>query len=107
LAHFLKVYNRITGRELGYLGSISPTHMMLMSRWRMQTDCTFYLRIMLPSPVHGENCVDFDVYCQWSKPDPGADSFDSGCLILSSSLCHEVLRTSISHYFSFRQTPLS
>ena len=101
LEHYLKVYNRTTGRELGYLGNISRTHLMLMSRWPLQTNSTFKMRIVLPSSQPGPVFIDFDACCQWSRPDADAGSFDSGCLVLSSSVCYQALFESLRRYFSF------
>ncbi len=102
LHHFLRVYNRRTGRELGYVGNISRNGLMLITRWRVQTDTVFHLRIVLPSDQNQHCYVDFDARCQWCQPDIDSESFDSGYSIVASSVNFESLIETLRQYFSFR-----
>ncbi|CAM3691533.1 PilZ domain-containing protein [Parendozoicomonas haliclonae] len=102
LASFLKVYNRRTGRELGYIGNISRNGLMLITRWRVQTDTVFHLRIVLPDDLQTNCYVDFDARCQWCRPDIDAESFDSGYTVIASSVNYDTLIDSLRGYFSFR-----
>ncbi len=102
LCHFLKIYNRRTGRELGYVGNISRNGLMMITRWRVQTDTVFHLRIVLPDS-QGRHCyVDFDARCQWCQPDIDGESFDSGYSIVASSVNYDSLVDTLRQYFSFR-----
>ncbi|WP_281647929.1 PilZ domain-containing protein [Parendozoicomonas sp. Alg238-R29] len=101
LSSYLKVYNRRTGRELGYLGNISTNGLMLITRWRMQCEAEFNMRIVLPEPMLGKKYVDFDARCQWCRPDIDAESFDSGYVVLTSTVNYDLLISALQYYFSF------
>ena len=102
LDSYLKVYNRRTGREVGYIGNISRNGLMLITRWRMQTDGVFNLRVVLPGASQTKKYVDFDARCQWCRPDIDAESFDSGYTIVSSSVNYDCLIETLRYYFSFK-----
>ncbi len=104
LGHYLKVFNRRTGRELGYIGNISRNGLMLITRWRMQTNGVFNMRIALPDSIAGPKYVDFDARCQWCRPDVDAESFDSGYTVIASSVNYDQLIETLRSYFSFPDT---
>ncbi len=103
LACFLKVYNRRTGRELGYIGNISRNGLMLITRWRVQTDSVYHLRIVLPDGLYTNRYMDFDARCQWCRPDIDSESFDSGYTVVTSSVNFDGFIDCLRNYFSFRQ----
>ena len=101
LDNFLKVYNRRTGRELGYIGNISRNGLMLITRFRMETGTVFNMRIALPEAWMNKQYIDFDARCQWCRPDVDAESFDSGYIITQNSIHYDELIEALRHYFSF------
>ena len=103
LGQYLRVFNRRTGRELGYLGNISRNGLMLITRWRVQADAVFNMRIVLPGTLLGKTYVDFDARCQWCRPDIDAESFDSGYTVVQSSMNYDLLIEALRRYFSFSE----
>ena len=101
LNHFLRVYNRRTGRELGYIGNVSRNGLMLITRWRMETGSVFNMRIALPEAWMNQRFIDFDARCQWCRPDVDGESFDSGYLITQSSVHYDELIEALNSFFSF------
>ena len=49
LPYFLKVFNRITDKPIGYLGNVSEDGLMLISQLPMMIGVDFDLRLKIPA----------------------------------------------------------
>lgn len=105
LPYFLKVYNMVTGKPLGYIGNLSENGLMLISRYPMMLDARFEMRLKIPSQ-HGElRNVDFAGTCLWSREDVTPGSFDSGFSLISPPDDIRRMIDALQRYFSFRTPP--
>ncbi len=104
LPYYLNVYNRFTGKPLGFIGNLSETGMMLISRYPMMTGVRFEMRLKIPAR-HGElRCVDLSATCLWSREDVTPGSFDSGFALISPPDEIRSMIEALQRYFSFRPT---
>lgn len=101
LGHYLTVYNRYTGNEVGSIGNISRNSIMLMTPWMMEVGSIFCLRVLLPAPIAGTTEIDFDAKCQWCHPDIDPRGYDSGYTITHCEQGYDELIEALQTYFSF------
>lgn len=102
LPYYLSVFNRLTDKPLGFIGNLSETGLMLISRYPMMTGVRFDMRLKIPAQ-HGElRCVDIGATCLWSREDVTPGSFDSGFVLLSPPDDIRVMIDALQRYFSFR-----
>ena len=101
LTHYLTVYNRYTGSEVGCIGNISRNSIMLMTPWMMEIGSVFCFRILLPAPICKKTEIDFDAKCQWCHPDVDPRGYDSGYIITYAPKEYDALIDSLRSYFSF------
>ena len=104
LGHYLTVYNRYTGNEVGCIGNISSNSIMLLTPWMMEVGSTFYFRILLPAPIAEKTEIDFDAKCQWCHPDVDPRGYDSGYTIIDHDKSYSELIDKLQNYFSFKKT---
>ena len=102
LGHYLTVYNRYTGNEIGCIGNISANSIMLMTPWMMEVSSIFFLRVLLPAPLNGITEINFDAKCQWCHPDIDPRGYDSGYTIEHYGDGYEELIKALQHHFSFK-----
>ena len=58
LPYFLKVFNGITGKPIGYLGNVSEDGLMLISLLPMMIGADFNLRLKIPATEGGQRIID-------------------------------------------------
>ncbi len=102
LYHYLTVYNRYTGNEVGYIGNISKNSIMLMTPWMMEVGSVFCLRVLIPSAIAGKTEIDFDARCQWCHPDIDPRGYDSGYTITNCEKGYDEFIDLLQDYFSFK-----
>jgi len=78
LPYYLKVFNRITDKPLGYLGNLSCEGLMLISQWPLLVGARFDMRLKIPAADGGWRPIDFHATCQRSRDDVTPGSVDSG-----------------------------
>jgi len=104
LPYYLNVFNRFTDKPLGFIGNLSETGLMLISRYPMMTDMRFEMRLKIPAQ-HGElRYVDISATCLWSREDVTPGSFDSGFALISPPDDIRIMIEALQRYFSFRPT---
>ena len=104
LPYYLSVFNRITGKPLGFIGNLSEGGLMLISPYPMMLDACFEMRLKIPGQDGQIRCIDFSATCLWTREDVTPGSFDSGFALLNPSSEIRDMITALHHYFSFRPT---
>jgi hypothetical protein len=101
LKYYLSVYNRKTGKLVGYIVNISQEGMRLVSNIPLLTHSVFQLQIKLPKEIQGEKTINFDALSCWCRPDVSPDCFDTGFRLVNTPAELEVLIDELIGYFSF------
>lgn len=102
LSGFLQVYNRHTGKPIGYLGNLSRQGMMLISTLPMLLGARFELQLKLPAATGTElQLLDFTARSHWSRPDATPGHYDSGFSIIENQQAFADLARALERYFSF------
>ena len=102
LTYYLKVFNRITDKPMGYIGNVSLDGLMLISQVPMMVDERFELRMKIPSKNGEERHVDFSAHCHWSREDVTPGSYDSGFSLIEPPDRYGETVAALQVYFSFR-----
>lgn len=104
LGGFLQVYNRHSGKPIGYLGNISKQGMMLISSLPIMLGACYELQLRLPSSSDSSidaDLVDFNARSHWCRPDATPGNYDSGFSITSNQQAFADLARALERYFSF------
>jgi hypothetical protein len=101
LPSYLKVFNRITDKPMGYIGNVSLDGLMLISQLPMLVGGRFDLRLKIPG-VQGQRFIDFSATCQWSREDVSPGYFDSGFALVGPPAEYVEMVDALRRYFSFR-----
>lgn len=101
LSFFLKVFNRLTDKPIGYLGNVSEDGLMLISQLPMMVDATFELRVKIPMADGDFRAIDLTATCLWSHEDVNPQHYDSGFRVDSAPDEYGQLITALWHYFRF------
>ncbi|MFI8479972.1 PilZ domain-containing protein [Pseudomonas sp. NPDC078700] len=104
LPYYLKVYNRVTDKPMGYIGNVSFDGMLLVSQLPMLVGGRFDMRIKLPGQPT-QRFIDFTATCQWSHEDVTPGCFDSGFSLVAPPVEYTEMVEALRIYFSFH--PLS
>ena len=83
LPSYLKVFNRITDKPMGYIGNVSEDGLLLISQLPMLVGARFELRLKVPGLGGRPQCVDFSADCRWTCEDVTPGHFDSGFHLLA------------------------
>ncbi|MGV8843341.1 MAG: PilZ domain-containing protein [Pseudomonas sp.] len=102
LSCYLKVFNQITGKPVGYLGNVSLVGLLLISQVRVMVDARFDLRIKLPRLDGEERYVDFSALCLWSREDVTPGTYNSGFSLVEPPYEYVEMVAALQRYFSFR-----
>ena len=101
LPYYLKVFNRITDKPLGYIGNLSCEGLMLISQWPLLVGARFDMRLKIPAADGSWRPIDFHATCQWSKEDVTPGSFDSGFHLDAPPAEFIELAEALRDYFAF------
>ncbi len=102
LRYYLSVYNRKTGKPIGYIVNISTEGLRLVSHIPLLTHSVFQFRIKLPREIEGARNIDFDALSCWCRPDVSPDCFDTGFKLIDAPQELLDLIEGLSQYFSFK-----
>jgi len=102
LPYYLNVFNRLTGKPLGFIGNLSEGGLLLISPYPMMLDARFEMRLKIPGHDGLMRFIDFSATCLWSREDVTPGSFDSGFELLSPSSEIRDMIAALNYYFSFR-----
>lgn len=102
LSYYLRVFNRITDKPMGYIGNISRDSLMLISPWPMLVYGRFDMRLKILRGDHGRLAfIDFAAVCRWTCEDVTPGSFDSGFDLLERPADYFRLIDALRGYFAF------
>ncbi|MDQ0702069.1 hypothetical protein QF043_000861 [Pseudomonas sp. W3I7] len=101
LSGFLKVFNRLTDKPIGYLGNVSEDGLMLISQLPMMVDVAFELRLKIPLADGDFQAIDLTAMCLWSHEDVTPQHYDSGFRVVEAPEAYGQLISALCHYFSF------
>lgn len=101
LSGFLKVFNRLTDKPIGYLGNVSEDGLMLISQLPMMVDVAFELRLKIPMADGEFQAIDLTAMCLWSHEDITPQHYDSGFRVVEAPEAYGQLISALCHYFSF------
>jgi len=101
LSGFLKVFNRLTDKPIGYLGNVSEDGLMLISQLPMMVDVAFELRLKIPMADGEFQAIDLTAMCLWSHEDVTPQHYDSGFRVVEAPEAYGQLISALCHYFSF------
>lgn len=102
LRYYLSVYNRKTGKPIGYIVNISTEGMRLVSHIPLLTHSVFQFRIKLPREIEGARNIDFDALSCWCRPDVSPDCFDTGFKLIDAPQELLDLIEGLTSYFTFK-----
>ncbi|WP_373185962.1 PilZ domain-containing protein [Halopseudomonas sp.] len=102
LSSYLRVFNRHSGRPMGYLGNISRQGMMLISDLPIMLGSCYELQLRLPGPGGSVEFFDFTAMSHWCRPDENPGHYDSGFSIVHNQQAFAGLAGSLTRYFSFQ-----
>ncbi|MDD0841384.1 PilZ domain-containing protein [Pseudomonas sp. Gutcm_11s] len=101
LPYYLKVFNRITDKPMGYIGNVSLDGLMLISQYPMLVSARFDMRLKVPGRDGRIHNVDFTATCQWSREDVTPGTFDSGFCLVAPPTEYVEMVDALRSYFSF------
>lgn len=104
LPYYLKVFNRITDKPMGYIGNLSLDGLMLISQLPMLVGARFDMCLKIPG-AGALRAIDFSGNCQWCREDVTPGSFDSGFALVAPPADYVEMINALRLYFSFQ--PLS
>lgn len=102
LSSYLQVYNRHSGRPMGYLGNISRQGMMLISDLPIMLGSFYELQLRLPGVNGAPEPLDFTALSHWCRPDDNPGHYDSGFSIVHNQQAFAGLAISLEQYFRFQ-----
>lgn len=69
LPYFLRVFNSVTDKPIGFLGNLSEDGLMLISQLPMMVGVDFQLRLKIPASDGCQQVIDFTACCVWCHED--------------------------------------
>lgn len=103
---YLQVFNRVTGRPLGYIVNISSQGMMLVSQAQLMTHAVFQLSIHVPDKTSLKK-IEFEALSLWSRSDVTPGYYDTGFSFIKTPDELILLVNALKDYFTFRDVSLS
>ncbi|MHC8307052.1 PilZ domain-containing protein [Pseudomonas sp. PB3P13] len=107
LPYFLKVFNSVTGKPIGFLGNVSEDGLMLISQLPMMIGADFDLRLLIPMADGCEQVIDLKACCLWCHEDATPQHYDAGFSLLRAPPEYGDLVEALKVYFSFQPWPAS
>jgi len=100
LPYYLKVFNRITDKPMGYIGNVSLDGLLLVSQLPMLVGARFDMRLKIPG-LNEQHFIDFSATCQWCREDVTPGCYDSGFALVAPPADYVEMVDALRHYFSF------
>ncbi|MEB0046405.1 MULTISPECIES: PilZ domain-containing protein [unclassified Pseudomonas] len=107
LSYFLRVFNGVTDKPIGYLGNVSRDGLMLISQLPMMVGADFELRLKIPTRAGCPQVIDLRAFCLWCHEDTTPPYYDAGFSLQRAPLEYEQLVEALQRYFSFQSLPAS
>jgi hypothetical protein len=106
LPYYLKVFNRITDKPMGYIGNVSLDGLLLISQLPLLVGVRFDMRLKIPGHA-APHYIDFSATCQWCREDVTPGCYDSGFALVAPPADYVEMVDALRHYFSFRSMAAS
>ena len=101
LPYFLRVFNSVTDKPIGFLGNVSEDGLMLISQLPMMVNADFELRLKIPGAGDSVLAIDITATCLWCQEDINPQHYDSGFRVLLAPVEYRQLINVLLDYFSF------
>lgn len=98
---FLKVFNRVTDKPMGFIGNVSEDGLMLISQLPMMVGAVFDLRLKVPSADGPPQVIDLRACCLWCHEDATPQHYDAGFVVQRAPVEYGQLVGALQRYFSF------
>jgi hypothetical protein len=79
---YARVFDRKTGKHLGYLGNLTVEGIMVISDEPIAVGFGFSLRIDLPEDVYNQPILSIEAQSRWCEPDIDPRFFNTGFALL-------------------------
>ncbi len=83
LMFYARIFDRRTGRQIGYIADLTPEGMMIVSENPIPVGETYLLRMDLPEDLSARPSLDFQARSIWNKPDIDPDYIATGLQLLN------------------------
>jgi hypothetical protein len=107
LPYFLRVFNSITDKPIGFLGNVSADGLMLISQLPMMVGVDFDLRLKIPALDGCQQVIDLTACCLWCHEDETPHHYDAGFRLQRAPPEFGQLVRALTQYFSFQPLPAS
>ncbi|RON23332.1 pilus assembly protein PilZ [Pseudomonas brassicacearum] len=107
LPYFLRVFNSITDKPIGFLGNVSEDGLMLISQLPMMVGVDFDLRLKIPAIEGCQQVIDLRAFCLWCHEDATPHHYDAGFSLQRAPPEYGQLVGALRQYFSFQPLPAS
>ncbi len=107
LPYFLKVFNGVNGRPIGFLGNVSENGLMLISHLPLMVGADFDLHLKIPSDEGPQQNIMLRANCLWCREDVTPQHFDAGFSLQWAPPEYGQLISALQQYFSFYPLPES
>ena len=101
LPYFLKVFNRITDKPIGYIGNVSEDGLMLISQLPLMLGAVFDLRLKIPDGDGACQVIDLRACCLWCHEDATPHHYDAGFALQNPPPEYGQMVSALQRYFSF------
>ena len=107
LPYFLKVFNSVTDKPMGFLGNVSEDGLMLISQLPIMIGADFDLRLKIPMADGCQQVIDIKGCCLWCHEDATPHHYDAGFSLQRAPPEFGQLVAALKQYFSFQPLPAS
>ena len=107
LPYFLRVFNSVTDKPIGFLGNVSEDGLMLISQLPMMIGAEFNLRLKIPLGEGCQQVIDLTACCLWCHEDATPRHYDAGFSLYRTPPEYGQLVEALKQYFSFQSLPAS
>lgn len=107
LPYFLRVFNSVTDKPIGFLGNVSEDGLMLISPLPMWVGVDFRLRLKIPCGDGCQQIIDLTACCLWCHEDVTPLHYDAGFSLQQPPAEYAQLVGALRQYFSFQPLPAS
>jgi hypothetical protein len=101
LPYYLKVFNRITDKPMGFIGNVSLDGLLLISQLPLLVGSRFEMRLKIPGHDGKLHFIDFHADCQWCREDVTPGTFDTGFALVAPPADYVQMVDALRHYFTF------
>ena len=102
LPYFLRVFNSVTDKPIGFLGNVSEDGLMLISQLPMMIGADFDLRLKIPMAGGCHQVIDLKGCCLWCHEDATPHHYDAGFSLQWAPPEYGQLVDALKLYFSFQ-----